>query len=184
MINLLPQKEKQELLFQKNRNLVIVLGSTAIIFLICLALVLLSIKFYILQIISNEKAILKDAEEKYQTPNSLLFLDSLKKNNADLSIMDSFYKKKAYLSDDLKTILQTQRPDGITFNSISLGQTGSDNRVKISILGTSATRDELLSFKDNITSQASVKNIYLPPENLVKPTNISFNLNFEIHPVK
>jgi|SRR3989344_5255715 len=182
MINLLPSKEKQGLLFQKYRNLIIVLGSMVIIFLICLSLVLLSLKFYILQRVSYEKYILEETEKSYQTADFSSLLDSIKKNNISLSKIDSFYKKESYLSNALKTILDIKRSGGISFNDIVLNHPETNGVIKVSIYGTSISRDELLSFKENIDSQKEIKNVNLPPENLIKPSNASFYVTFEIDP--
>ena len=179
MINLLPQKEKQELIFQKNRNLVVVLGSITMIFLVCLSLVLLSLKFYILQRLSYQQSTLEEAEAQYQTPQYLSLLDSLKKYNMLLLRVDDFYKKENYFSDILKIVFTTKKPEGVTFNNIVLNR-NNDNKTKVSINGASISRDELLSFKDNIKDQNNVNNVYLPPDNLVKPSNINFSITFEV----
>jgi len=184
MINLLPQKEKQELLFLKNRNLVIVLGSITMIFLICLSLVLLSLKFYILQKVSLEKSILDDTESEYQTDNFLLLLESINQYNKSLSRADSFYKKQLYFSSALKEVAGIQRSQSLRFDSIVLEKNSEDDKIKANIYGISSNRDALLAFKENIEKQDGFVNVYIPPDNLVKPTNVNFNLSFEIDPVK
>lgn len=180
MINLLPQKEKQDLLFLKNRNLVIVLGSITIIFLICLGLVFLSLKFYILQKVSFGKSILEDTESEYQTDNFLSILDSIKQYNKVLSRADSFYKKQVYFSNALREIVEIQRPQNVKFESIILEKVNADNKIKANIYGVSYNRDALLLFKGNVEQQERIVNVYIPPDNLVKPTNINFSLSFEI----
>lgn len=180
MINLLPQTEKRGLLYQKNRNLVIVLGSVSTIFLLCLSLVLLSLKFYILQEIKHEEIILKDTEERYQTKDFQSLLDFVKKFNSYLYKVEGFYKRQVYLSDALKTILDVQRPNSITFDNIILNYLKEERKIKASIYGLSINRDELISFKERVEVQAKISNVYLPPEHLVQAENVRFYMTFDI----
>lgn len=159
------------------------LGSIVTIFLVCLALILLSLKFYILQETVYEKSVLEDTQKKYQTDDFMSLLDSIKRYNEDLSRIDNFYKKDAYISSALKTIFDIERPGGISFSSIVLERL-KEEKIKANLYGESSNRDELLSYKDNISSQKSIYNIYLPPDNLIKPRNISFNMTFEINSAK
>lgn len=181
MINLLPLKEKRELLLKKNEHLAIVLGSMLIVFLICLALILLFLKFYMLQKAVYQKELLQEAKEKYQTDEFSSLLESLKRYNTNLLKINSFYKKDVHLSDTLTSILQIEMPLGISFDSIALDQSDSENKTKVSIYGTSSSRDNLLSFRDNISKKDNVKNIYLPPDSLVKQFNVSFYITFDMY---
>ena len=180
MINLLPPKEKEELLLQKNRNLTVVLGSMAIIVLICLTLVLLSLKFYILQNISSQKSAIEDVKRQYQTADFMSLKDSIQEYDSKLTKIDNFYKKQTKFSDALKTIAQIQRPDGVTFGNIVLEKSDTAGKVKVSIYGQSTIRDGLVLFKDNLGKENSVSNLNIPADNWIKPTNISFNLTFDV----
>lgn len=179
MINLLPPKEKEELLFQKKRNLVIVLGSMTVISLVCLSLVLLSLKFYVLQQVIYKKAILQSTQKEYQTADFLALKNYIQKYNTTLNIVDNFYKKEIYFSDALKTIVGIERPSGIYFTSVAIEKSKTDNNVKITIYGTSNTRDELVLFKHNIESNNNITNAYFPPDSWIKPTNVNFYVTFE-----
>lgn len=184
MINLLPPKEKQELLFLKNRNLAMVLGSVAVIFLVCLSLVLMSLKVYIMQKVDYEKRVLEGTQKKYETEESLQLLSSLKKYNANLSKINNFYKGAFYLSGYLIDILNVEKPKGVVFSDIILEQLREENKIKATIYGKSDSREELISFKESIDKNEQLKNVFIPPDNLIKPSEISFNLTFEIYPVK
>jgi|SRR3989344_3694982 len=180
MINLLPQKEKQALVFQKNINLTMVLGGISVVFLICLALVLLSLEFYILQQVSVQDSILDEVVTKYQTKDFVSLLGELQNYNSVLTKTDSFYKKQTYATDVLRIILNVERPEGITFNRVSIDQMATNKIVKVNIEGNSLTRDNLILYKNNIEKQENIKNIVLPPSSLVKPSNVSFNLTFDV----
>ncbi|MBM3206297.1 MAG: hypothetical protein FJZ43_01615 [Candidatus Staskawiczbacteria bacterium] len=180
MINLLPDTEKQNLLFEKNKNLIIVLASITVIFLICLALVLFALKFYILQKVDYQKEILKNAEDRYHTREFSSLLESLRDHNSNILKADIFYKRNKYLSPILKKVLDIDRSSAIVFDSLSLDRSESDLKIKVSIYGTSKTRDDLIIFKNNIEKASNVNNVNLPPDSLVKPSNVSFYLSFEV----
>ena len=192
MINLLPPKEKEELILEKNKKLVVILGNVVLISLVCLALVLFSLKFYILGEISSEKSFLDNTEKKYQNPDFLHFKNLLQKYNAKLIKIDAFYKKEIYFSGILKTILEIQRPKGLSLISININKTKEDNppqsttqktlrtgNIKVTISGISDTRDNLLIFKRNIENNKEIENLYFPPYDWIKPKDINFYLTFE-----
>ncbi len=180
MINLLPPKEKEQLFLERNKKLVIILGYIMIISLIYLALVLFSVKFYVLEQMSHQKSTLNTIEAKYQTVDFLSYNDIVKKYNAYLTKVNTFYKKEIYLSDAIKTILDTERPDGLFFNDMSIKINEKDNKIKVTIAGISNTRDNLLTFKDNIKNNNKIENVYFPPNSWIKIKDINFNVTFEI----
>ena len=180
MINLLPPKEKEYLFLERNRKLVIILGYITIISLICLALVLFSLKFYILGQLNRQKNILDITETKYQTSDFSFYNNLIKKYNTDLVKANTFYKKEIYFSDVIKTILDIQRPDGLFFNDMSIKYSEEDNKIKTTISGISNTRDNLLIFKNNIENNNKIENIYFPPNSWIKTKNINFYITFEI----
>ena len=182
MINLLPPKEKEELSLEGNKKLVIVLGNLVLISLVCLILILFSLKFYILKEISYQKIVLDNTEKKYQASNFLSFKEIIQKYNANLVKIDNFYKKEIKVSDILKTILEVPRPEGLYFENISVenNKNGTENKkTKVTISGISKTRDNLLIFKENIENSKTIENVYFPPSNWVKNKDINFYLTLE-----
>ncbi len=180
MINLLPPEEKKSLKSEINKSLVIVLWYIVVISLFALSLALFSVKFYILQDESNQKDFLDYVKKQYKTPDFLSLESDIKKYNASLLKVDDFYKKEIYFSDALKDILDVQRSDGLYFENISIEKNKDNNTVKVTILGVSDTRDNLLAFKSSIEGAKKIKNIYFPPANWVKQKDINFNITFEI----
>ena len=113
MINLLPPKEKEELLLQKYKRLVIVLGNVFLISTICLALMLFALKYYVLSEISFQNLNLELAEQKYITDGTMPFKEMIKQYNASLVKIDGFYKKATYIADILQNVLEINRPAGM-----------------------------------------------------------------------
>ncbi len=180
MINLLPPQDKIELILEKNKKLIMILGNIFLISLLCLVLVLFSLKFYILGEINSQKIILDESEKKYQTPDFLLFKNAVEKYNSLLTKIDHFYNQETYLTDSLKSIFEIQRPTGLYFTSINLTRAKESGNIKVVVSGVSDTRDNLLIFRDNIKNDKSIQNIYFPSSDLLKPKDLNFSFNFEI----
>lgn len=180
MINLLPPEEKERLILEKKKKLVIVLGNVIIISLICLILILFSLKFYILGEITSQKIALDNIEKKYQTPDFLLFKQIVQKYNSILVKIDNFYKKETYFNDALETILEIQKPDGLYLSDISVARIKENNKIKVTASGISDNRDNLSILKSNIENNEKIENFYFPPNNWIKPKDIEFYLTFEI----
>jgi Tfp pilus assembly protein PilN len=66
-------------------------------------------------------------------------------------------------------------PAGVIFESITI-----DPEKKVTLTGNAKTRSDLLQLKDNLEALEVVEKINLPVEDLVKPTNVPFKIQFEI----
>lgn len=181
MINLLPPEEKKELLLKNKERLVIILGITAFVSLICMILILLSINFYILTEVVFQENVLEQTEKSYKTPVFLSFQSSIKKYNNTITKLNYFYKQEASFSQILKIISSVQRPEGLYFTDISLDRNNENKNIKAVISGFSVSREDLLVFKKNIEESTDIKNPYFSPESWTNPQNVRFYLTFEIY---
>ncbi len=179
MINLLPPKEKEELLLEKKNKLIIILGITILIPLVCLILILSSIRFHILGEVNSQKIILEQAKKKYQTADFLTFKDIIQKDNKILVQLKSFYKKETYFSKVLKIISDIQRPKNLYLTDLALSR-DKNQKVKVVASGFSESRENLLFFQKNIEKYKEIENPYFSPESWINPQNITFYLTFEI----
>lgn len=179
MINLLPVEEKQKLFSAKKGKLVLIFGIVILISLVCLALILSSIKFYILAETDYQKNMLARAE---QANEGVEFTDAnikIQKYNSILQKLGSFYKEEIYFSGVLKIITGIQGPDELYLSNFSLSR-DAGGKVKASVSGASNTRDDLLIYKKNIEDNKKIKNIYFSPESWISPENVNFSLMCEI----
>lgn len=179
MINLLPPKEKDILKLERAKNLTIILCGTILVSLICLVLILLSVKFSVLTEASYQKSVLEQTRTEYQSRDATNLKNVIKKYNEMMSQVSSFYQKQVYFSDILANISEISRPQGIYFFNISLDGRKYEDGIGVSIFGKSDTRNNLLLFKKNIEAQNKIKNIYFSPENWINPTNINFKFTFD-----
>ena len=179
MINLLPPEEKQKLLFEDRKKAAAILGITALAPLVCLILILLSVKLYLLGEIKYQEITLQQARQQYQTPDFLAFKSIIQDNNSLLSGLQSFYKKEAYLSETLHIIAGLSRPQNLRLTDISLSK-NDQGKIKATMFGFSPTRDDLIAFQKNIEGQKTIENISFSPQSWVESQNVTFYLTFEI----
>lgn len=176
MINLLGQKEKDELVLIRAKNLAIILGNVVLISLVCLALILLSVKFYILVRIAGQTDVsLGRADESAE---NLKY--AMQKYNAIMPLALSFYENEVHYSDILDAISKIKRPEGLYFKSIFIDGQKDPGKIKAGIAGFSKTRESLLQFKNDFSGQEGIENIYFAPESWINSTNVSFSLTFDI----
>jgi hypothetical protein len=179
MINLLPEKEKQELFFEKKKRLAIILGSTGLIVLICLILILLSIRFYLLTEVDAQKNILKDIESQKTFLGYEDYKSIVENKNNMLSQLDIFYTNQIYFYDALNILLNISKPENLNFTNFSLNE-DDNNIINISVSGVSDSRDSLISFKDNIEQTKEIKNPIFSSASWISPKNVKFSLIFQI----
>lgn len=179
MINLLPPINKEELRQEGNKKLTVVLGSTTLLSLTSLLLVLFAVKFYILADSQKYSQMLIDAQKKYQTPEFLLYKGVIEASNKDLTAANLFYKNEMRASEALKNLLLVKKPSGIRLTNIHIGREKETNSIMVSIAGVSDERESLLAFKEGLESNVHVKNLDFPADNWVRPQNIVFRLAFK-----
>ncbi len=180
MINLLPTEEKQKLFLEKKRKLAVILGIIVLVVLICLILILLSIKFYLLAQTDAEKNKLKEIKIQNNSIDFDNYTSIIKKYNKILSELDYFYSKEIYFNGILSVILNVPKPENLIFTNFSLNRT-DENKIDISISGTSETRDDLLIFKKNIEESKEIKNPVFSSASWINPKDVKFSLTFQIY---
>ena len=148
--------------------------------LLCLILILFSLKLYILGGVDVSKLNLENAQKRYQTPTLLHLKQVVQGANTTLGKVDNFYQTETYVSDVLKVVFSVPRPEGVAFSDLNVIR--EDGGIKVTVLGKSDSRDQLLLFKDNVEKTKGIENSNFPPENLVRPTDIDFNMTIEFHP--
>jgi hypothetical protein len=179
MINLLPPDEKEKLHLKKKKKVAIILGITFIIPLVCMVMVLVSLRLYILGEIKGQNVVLEQARLKYQTPDFLAFKDIIKNDNALLTQIDAFYKKETYTSQALKTIASIKRPQELYFTGLFL-QRDSNQKIRVVAAGWSASRDNVLILQKNLQENEHIENVSFLPQSWVDAKNVKFNLTFGI----
>lgn len=175
MINLLPPIEKKVLKEQTNLRCFFILSALFLLSLICLIIILLSIKIYISEQVESQKLILQEqlSEEKLETPKIQEMGKNMKSINEKITTLNSFYENQTHLTPILEKIWQSL-PVGSNLSTFSFTQDSS----KISLSGFCPNRELLFEFKKNLESNEHFSEITFPLSNWVKPFDINFSTTF------
>jgi len=175
MINLLPPKEKETLLKEKQKSQVFILGITIFASLLFLILILFSIKVNLKNEVNSQKTTLEKEQKIFKMSEMQNLEKEIKDLNITLSKLDSFYQEKFYLTDILRELSETL-PPGLYLKRISFNAESQE----ISLSGFSPTREILSEFKRNLEKEKIFKDVYFPPSNWLYSTNIDFFATFKI----
>lgn len=175
MINLLPPIEKEFLRTEETKRLIAILGTVVLAFLICLILILFSIKIYIQSQVEFQRITLFQAEQEFEQSESQALQEKINLANLTFSKLNSFYQQKPNFSEILEKISETL-PDRTYLTNISLNSQPPDKdfKTQISLSGFSPERELLFEFKKRLEAEPAFQEIYFPPTNWVKPTEIDF----------
>lgn len=178
MINLLPPNDKKELANEKTRKVVIILGYTILLLLVCLILITSLLRVFIL----DQVAVFENKTSESQRNFGKNYVDlknEIQEINKETLQLNSFYKNNIYLTKPLKIISEISRPDGLYFTNVYASE-GSKKEVLIIISGFADTRDNLLTYKDNLEKDKRIKNLSFSTDSWTKTKNINFYLNVNI----
>jgi len=182
MINLLPPQYKAELREEESWKLILILEILVLIFLICSALILFSIKISISGQVEAQKILLSYEEKKFEESQIQNMEEKITTSNQTLLELNSFYQGQTNLTEILEKISETF-PVNVYLATLNFSPLTTKNEkyvAQISLSGFSPTREILLEFKKNLEKEELFEEIYFPSSNWVKPTDIDFSVNFKI----
>jgi len=177
MINLLPSIEKEKILLEKNKRIVIILWVLVLFFLTCSILILFSIKTYIQAQVKSQQYLLTEAKKEKSQSEVENLQEEINSINSNLTKLDSFYQNGIYLSGILEKISKTL-PQKLYLTNLSIVFPS------VSLFGFAPTTETLFEFKENLEKEPSFKEISFPPANWVDITDIDFFIIFKIDPVR
>lgn len=181
MINLLPLTEKENLLLEKKKRIAIILWILVLFFLICLILILFSIKIYIQSQVESQRTLLVEAEKEFEQSEIQELRAKINSINSTLTKLDSFYQEKIYFSQVLEEISATL-PQGMYLTGFSvIPPLNKENGIKVSLSGFAPTVEHLIELKNNLDEDPNFKETSFPPENWVNPEDIDFFITFKIN---
>jgi len=181
MINLLPKSEKEFLQIEETKKLIVILGAVVLGSLICLILILFSVKIYISGQAESQRIILLEAEKEFKQSESQILQEKINWANLTFSQLSSFYQQKLNFTEVLEKISKTL-PPGIYLTNLSLNPLTGEQDFKaaqISLSGFAPDRETLFEFKKTLESEVNFKEIYFPPTNWIKPAEIDFNITLK-----
>lgn len=186
MINLLPPQQKEELLEEGKYNLVLILGILFLIFLISLILILFSIKIFISGEVEVQRILLSAEEKRFKESQIQNLEEKINTSNQTLSKLNLFYQNQLNLTEILEKISAALPLEAylttFSLNPISTPAGGETQKylAQVSLGGFSPTREILLGLKEALEKEELFGEIYFPPSNWVKPTDIDFSVTLRI----
>ena len=177
MINLLPSKQKEELGEEEKLKLILILGILIISFLLYFSLILFLIKISIAAELEVQRIYFGEREKELEIAESKEPEEKIEKLNLNLKKLNSFYQNQLNLTEILEKTSQTL-PAGIYLTNFNFNL--KQGKGEIFLSGFSPNRETLLLLKKNLEEEPGFSEIYFPPENWLKPTDINFTLTFEL----
>lgn len=192
MINLLPSLEKRILQKEKHYKIVMILGIVFLSFLVCFCLILFSIKIFIAGQVQAEKILFEQTQKELGFSKTQDIERNIALANQNLFLLNSFYKNRTEITALLEEISGIL-PSGIYLTHFSLSfvpepkkekgkqeESEKKHKFQISISGFSPSREKLYELRQVLEAQEDFKEIYLPPFNWAKPTDVDFQISFKI----
>lgn len=178
ILNLLPPKEKQELMFERNRRFVMFVGVSMFMVFLVFTVLLFSTKLYIdIQLEPFEMAI-REERERAETKRTEEIEKEIQKAREQISRITAIQQGISPWSPILKEISRFPL-DGIVLSSIALGESGEERNVKI--VGYAEDRDHaLLGLEEAIKSHPRFYDLDSPSSNWIKERDINFVFSFKI----
>lgn len=178
MTNLIPPIQKQKLFWERIEKMVFIVWFLVFFFILCLVLVLFSIKTYANSQFQSEKATALQSKGEFSSAKVEEFKKKIDLVNSQIIKIDSFYNEKIYFSEILEEI-SFILPDRIYLKEISL-IVDSDKNIKTSLQGFSPDRESLFNFREILEEKNEFINISFPPSSWIEKYDINFSVSFEI----
>lgn len=194
MINLLPEKNRRELVMERNKAVIMIFCFLVLFFIISLVLVFFANKVYLNNQLSESKLLLAESKEKFSQSEVQGVQDQIKLANSSFSKLSAFYNSRVYFSEVLEKVSNIL-PDGFYLDNLSIKlnvkenkiskEDGSEDieverRVIVTLSGFAPLREDLRAFKESLEAEESFENIFFPSSNWVNKQDIDFYLVFEI----
>lgn len=183
MINLLPKSEKEKILKEKRKKLIVILNFLILFSLFSFLLSLLIIKVTICGEINSEKVKIEGEKRIFENLKLKEIEKKLKEENINISKISKILTEKIYISEILEKISEIL-PEGIYLKSVSFTKNleKKTNRYywTISVSGFSKDRISLFKLKKNLEKEKNFSDLNFPPSNWLVPENISFRFSFKI----
>lgn len=175
MINLLPEKEKQILLIEKKRRVILILNILIFLFLLSLSLVLIAINSYVGGQVRAEQTVVEQVKKDFESSVMSGFPQEIDSANQIFSSLNNFYRKKLELAEVFEKIYNLL-PENLYLRRFSYQR----NTSQIIISGFAKTRDDLLKFQENLQNSPDIDDVSFPPSVWLESENINFDVSFAL----
>lgn len=180
MINLLPPSQQEELRQYRAMKITMVLGLIGTVFLVALALVLLTLNIHLGGEVEYRGSVLEAKKGKSRTSQIDSIQEEFSNYNKKITKLHNFYNRQNHPSkffEELNSVL----PSSVYLTSLSYNEMQKgDYRVRVKLSGYCPSREMLLELRNRIDEKPEWKELELPASNWMKPTDINFRINFKV----
>lgn len=178
MINLLPNSEKRALRMEIVKRMVIIHWFLISLFIICLALILLSMNFYTKGEIDYLKIYNKEQDKAQAEKEFKEFEEKIADFNQTALELKSFYQNKIYISQIIEKA-SLLLPPSAYLKRIQI--VPSEKEAIVSVSGFIQNRESLFEFRKTLQEEKGIKDVVFPSSNWVNAFDIDFSATFNIY---
>ncbi len=180
MINLVPPKEKERILMERMNKVIIIHWFLIFFFIVCLILVLFSIRIYFKSQTLAQDSVISGAKSGQEQERVGRFKKEMNIVNEKIGEQNNYLKNRIYFSSIIERIAETL-PEKLKLNTLSAAL-DSEKKIKVFVSGFALEREDLVVFKEELEKEESISEISFPASNWVKASNINFSATFNIKP--
>ncbi|MFC1644927.1 PilN domain-containing protein [Patescibacteria group bacterium] len=168
-VNLIPEKRKKEIKKRRLSRFIVWQEFLVIFALLVFTSLLFSINFILKIELENVQKLGEDNTSKNEFIEVRGYEDEFKRINKEVSLIRSIQKNDFYWTNIFYE-LSGNTPDNIVLESLNT------NENKVSLLGQSATRDNLIDFKNNLEASDCFYGVDVPLSDIVIKEDIDFEM--------
>ena len=173
MINLLPQYWKNNLREEEIVKTISILGIVVVAAGFCFIMMLFLVRaFYLTKVAAMDVTVAeKERDAKIfnvESAEKQIIADGKLESKAN-----DFYKSQVRVTELFSKVLGALPPE-VSLASFDYSVSN------VTIKGFSASRDALISFKDNLEKDSDFKNVTFPPDNWLQAQDIIFSATFDL----
>lgn len=184
MINLLPEKGKKEIIFERNRKILLTLIILFLISSVFLFFLLFSFKVYLSsQVKAQEKTIFNKQEEINLSSGFQDFKQTVQEINDELKNIQNFYKKQILIVPILEKISEFV-PSSIYFTKFSTNwpdafEEDPNYLIKLSIQGYAKNREDLFLFQKALKQSEYFEEVNVSLQSWLEPEDVNFYIDIK-----
>jgi len=181
MINLLPENEKRNLIFQAKWSKIILFVAILITVSLIFTGLIFGVHIYLSLAQKNTQQLLKEKEEIVSSKEFKDFKNQIQQANKNLQAIQKFFKTNLYLIEVIENI-SSLLPQKVYFKEIKIERKIGKNKLsyfQIYIEGQAATRKDLYEFKKRLENQKNFLKVYFSPSSWIKKENSEFSLTLQ-----
>jgi len=185
MINLLPEEEKKEIIFERNRKILLTLMMLFLISFIFLFFLLFSFKVYLSsQVKTQDRIIFGKQKEINSSPEFQDFELAVQEANDELKNLQNFYKKQILITPILEKISEFV-PSSIYFTKFSTNwpdvfEEDPNYLIKLSIQGYARNREDLFLFQKALKQSEYFEEVNVSLQSWLEPEDVNFYIDIKI----